>query len=122
MNPEDMRVYVIDNPEWNAMAMGNYSFYVFDGLLQDMDDDEVAIILAHELVHASHEHSRRKAKRDMWIGLASAGAAVAAGEIDNDGNRELVALAAGLTASAFQQWLRQEHGRPGGSRGPPLCL
>ncbi len=102
LNPEDMRVYVIDNPEWNAMAMGNYSFYVFDGLLQEMNDDEVAIILAHELVHASHEHSRRQAKRDMWIGLASAGAAVAAGEIDDDGNRELVALAAGLTASAFQ--------------------
>jgi len=101
MNARNMRVYVVDNPEWNAMAMGNYSFYVFDGLLEDMDDDEVAIILAHELVHASHEHSRRQAKRDMWIGLASAGAAVAAGEIGDDANRELIALAANLTASAF---------------------
>jgi len=34
-----VRVYVIENKEWNAFAMGNYSIYVFSGLLDDMDDD-----------------------------------------------------------------------------------
>ena len=57
---ESVRVYVIENKEWNAFAMGNYSIYVFSGLLDDMDDDEVAIVLGHELVHASHEHSRKQ--------------------------------------------------------------
>ena len=72
--PSDVRVYVIENPEWNAFAMGNYSIYVFSGLLDAMDDDEVAIVLGHELVHATHEHSRRQAKKGMWIQLAAAGA------------------------------------------------
>ena len=45
------------------MAMANYSIYVFTGLLADMDDDEVAIVLGHELAHATHEHSRRRRSR-----------------------------------------------------------
>jgi Zn-dependent protease with chaperone function len=101
LSPNDLRVYVIDNPEWNAFAMGNYSFYVYQGLLNDMDDDELAIVLGHELVHASHEHSRRQAKRDMWIQFASVGAVVAADQIDNNAQRTLVQIAAGLTSSAF---------------------
>ena len=32
-------IYVIENPEWNAFAMGNYSIYVFSGLLDALDDD-----------------------------------------------------------------------------------
>ena len=30
--PEQVRVYVIENKEWNAFAMGNYSIYVFSGM------------------------------------------------------------------------------------------
>ena len=73
VDPDDVRVYVVDNPEWNAMAMGNYSIYVFSGLLDDMDDDEVAIVLGHELAHATHEHSRKQFKKQMWIQLAALG-------------------------------------------------
>ena len=69
------RVYVIENREWNAFAMGNYSIYVFTGLLQDLDDDEVAIVLGHEMVHATHEHTRRQFKKQMWIQLAALGLA-----------------------------------------------
>src|SRR5262249_40658889 len=58
LKAEDFRVYVVENKEWNAMAAPNKSIYVFSGLLKDMDDDEVAIVLGHELVHATHEHSR----------------------------------------------------------------
>ena len=75
---ESVRIYVIENKEWNAFAMGNYSIYVFTGLLDDMDDDEVAIVLGHELVHATHEHSRKQFKRDMWVQLAMLGALGAA--------------------------------------------
>ena len=52
--------------------MGNYSIYVFTGLLDDMDDDEVAIVLGHELVHATHEHSRKQFKKDMLVQLGRA--------------------------------------------------
>ena len=71
----DHRVYAIDNKEWNAFAMGNYSIYVFTGLMKDMDDDELAIVLGHEMVHATHEHTRRQFKKQMWIQLAAIGLA-----------------------------------------------
>jgi Zn-dependent protease with chaperone function len=69
MEPEDFRVYVVENADWNAMAAPNRSIFVFTGLLQDLDDDELAIILGHELVHATHEHSRRQYKRSFFTDL-----------------------------------------------------
>ncbi len=101
LDPDRLRVYVIDNPEWNAFAMGNFSIYVFSGLLDDMNDDEVAIVLGHELVHASHEHTRRQFKKAMWIQIAALGVAVAAESIDNRHKRAVVDLLAILGASVW---------------------
>ena len=90
---EDVRVYVIENKEWNAFAMGNFSIYVFTGLLQDMDDDELAIVLGHEIAHATHEHTRRQFKKAMWVQLLALGVTAAAHEkIDDKKQRALVAL------------------------------
>jgi Zn-dependent protease with chaperone function len=94
LDPESLRVYVIDNPEWNAMAAPNGSIYVFRGLLDAMDDDEVAIVLGHELVHVTHEHSRKSLKRDLLFSLISTGALTAADEIGNQGARYAVKSAA----------------------------
>jgi Zn-dependent protease with chaperone function len=99
---ESVRVYVIENKEWNAFAMGNYSIYVFSGLLDDMDDDEVAIVLGHELVHASHEHSRKQFKKDMWIQIAMLGALGAASTIDSDTSQALASLAVIAAGTAWK--------------------
>lgn len=101
MDPNNVRCYVIDNPEWNAFAMGNFSIYVFTGLLDDMDDDEVAIILGHELAHATHEHTRRQFKKQMWIQIAALGALGAASEIDDKKARALTQLLTVFAASAW---------------------
>jgi Zn-dependent protease with chaperone function len=101
LHPEDVRVYVIENKEWNAFAMGNYSIYVFSGLLNDMDDDEVAIVLGHELVHATHEHSRKQMKREMWVQLAALGALAATSNIGDDTKRAIAQLVTGLAATAY---------------------
>jgi len=102
LEPERVRVYVVDNPEWNAMAMGNYSIYVFSGLLQDMDDDEVAIVLGHELVHATHEHTRREFKKQMWIQLAALGLAAATEGVKDDNAKAVLALVGQFGALAWQ--------------------
>jgi Zn-dependent protease with chaperone function len=101
VGPEEVRVYVIDNKDWNAFAMGNYSIYVFTGLLNDMDDDEVAIVLGHELVHATHEHTRRQMKRDMFIQLATVGLLGATSSIDDDTKKIVAGLAIVAAASAY---------------------
>jgi Zn-dependent protease with chaperone function len=91
--PRDrIRVYVVDNPEWNAFAMGNFSVYVHSGLLKDMDDDELAIVLGHEIAHATYEHTRRQFKKAMWVQIAALGVAIAAEDIDNRSQRAVVNL------------------------------
>lgn len=96
-----VRVYVIDNEEWNAMAMGNFSIYVFSGLMEAVDDEELAVVLGHEIAHASHEHTRKQQKRNLWIGLGSLGAAaVLSGELEDD-EEAVAALLVGLGAIAF---------------------
>jgi Zn-dependent protease with chaperone function len=102
LHPEDVRIYVIENKEWNAFAMGNYSIYVFTGLLDDMDDDEVAIILGHELVHATHEHSRKQFKRDMIVQLIALGALGATSTIDDDRKQAIASLLVMAASTAYQ--------------------
>jgi Zn-dependent protease with chaperone function len=107
---DEFRVYVVDNKEWNAMAAPNYSIYVFTGLLGEMDDDEVAIILGHELVHATHEHSRKGYKKSLLVQLAAlAGVAVAEEAVDNKTARAAAQLALVLGASAWQNGHGRRH-------------
>jgi Zn-dependent protease with chaperone function len=98
----DLRVRVVDTKEWNAAAMGNGAIWVYRGLLDELSDDELAIILGHELAHYTHEHSRRGAKSAMWGQLASVAGMVGAGSIDNRAGRSAANLGALLSVSAWQ--------------------
>jgi predicted Zn-dependent protease len=100
--PRDrLRVYVIDNKEWNAMAMGNGAIWVFSGMMRDMPDDQLAIVVGHELAHYTHEHTRRQARRGMWTQLAALATIVGAEALDNDAARAGAQLGAGLGLSAL---------------------
>ena len=102
IDPKTVRVYVVDNKEWNAMAMANYSIYVFSGIMKDLDDDELAIVLGHELTHATHEHSRRQASKSMYTGIAGAAAGIGLSQVKGGGlAKDAASTAAGLGLSAF---------------------
>ena len=106
----DFRIYVVENKEWNAMAAPNDSLYIFTGLLDDMDDDEVAIILGHELAHATHEHSRKGFKKTMLIQLAALGiAAIAEEAVEGKNKRQVIQVAALLGASAWASGYGRGH-------------
>ena len=109
LRPEDFRVYVVENQEWNAMAAPNRSIYVFSGLLDAMDDDEIAIVLGHELAHATHEHSRRAFKRQIWLMLGATVVAAASEEIENDAQRLGAQLGTMLVASALSSGYGRSH-------------
>ena len=98
---DNLRVYVIDNQEWNAMAMGNGAIWVFSGIMHDMPDDQLAIVVGHELAHYTHEHSRRQARRAIWTQLAGVAAIISAEAIDNDAARASAQLGAALGLSAL---------------------
>ena len=77
----NLRVRVVETKEWNASAMGNGAIWVYSGLLDQMSDDELAVILGHELAHYTHEHSRKGAKRGMILQMLSVGALVGASSV-----------------------------------------
>src|SRR5262245_1765321 len=109
VDPKTVRVYVVDNPEWNAMAMANFSIYTFSGLMKDMDDDELAIVLGHEIAHATYEHSRRQAKAGMASGIAGQAAQLGSSLLKNDMLRTGAQQAAGLGVTTFGNAFSREY-------------
>ncbi len=97
-----LRVYVIDNKDWNAMAMGNGALWVFRGIIDDMSDNELAIVVGHELAHYTHEHSRRQMRKSLWGQFGSLAALVAAEAIDNHGLRAAAQIGSTL---GFTAWM-----------------
>ena len=89
-----IRVYLVDTEEWNAAAMSNGAVWIYTGLADAMSDDELAVVIGHELAHVTHEHSRRSAKADMWSELLGAGVSLAAEAIKNDALKTTVQVAA----------------------------
>ncbi len=71
--PADFRVYVAQSKDWNAFACANGMIVVYSQMLLDMSDDELGIVLGHEIAHATHEHTRRQFKKAMWIQLVAIG-------------------------------------------------
>lgn len=102
------RVYVVDSRDWNAMAMANGSIWVYRGLLDAMDDDEVALVVGHELAHVTHEHLRREFKKSMWIQGLSLAAVFAAESIDSGKARVAVQVASLGAALAFTNHYSRE--------------
>ncbi len=108
VSADDVRVHVVDTNEWNASAMGNGAVWVYTGLLNDMSDDEIAIILGHELAHYTHEHSRKGMKTSMWGQLAGVAGAVGVGAIDSGAARSAAGLGTSLGLSAWQSGYSRE--------------
>ncbi|RJF97502.1 M48 family metallopeptidase [Noviherbaspirillum saxi] len=69
-------VNLIGSKEINAFCMPGGKIAFFSGILSNLKltDDEVAIVMGHEIAHALREHGRERVAKS---GLASAGAKIA---------------------------------------------
>jgi predicted Zn-dependent protease len=65
VDADRIRIHVVESNEWNARAMANGAIWVNTGLLDDTSDDELAVILGHELAHYTYEHARRSTKNPL---------------------------------------------------------
>lgn len=106
---DDFHFYVVEDNEWNASAYPNGMVIVNQGLLRDLDDDEIALVLGHELVHATHEHSRRGRKRDMMVGLLTTAGAATLSESTSGGTRAAALQAIALTGAAASNGFSRDH-------------
>ena len=90
---------VISNDQINAFVMPGGKIMVYTGLMNrlHLSDDELAVVLGHEIAHALREHSREQVSQAMAaqtaIGLGSAllGLGQGAAQLGNAGYDALIA-------------------------------
>lgn len=56
---------VIQGREINAFTLPGGFIYVFSGLMERVDDDELAVVLAHEVGHVAARHPAKKMEIEM---------------------------------------------------------
>jgi Zn-dependent protease with chaperone function len=98
---KSVRVYVVENKEWNAMAMANYSIYVFSGIMKDLDDDELAVVLGHEIAHASYEHSRKQAKKGMYSQIGGTAASIGVSQMGDGIVKDAATMGVAVGSTTF---------------------
>jgi Zn-dependent protease with chaperone function len=59
LQPNQVKIGVMDDPAINAASAGNGEFLVTTGLLQKANDDQLRAVLAHELAHQDLNHVQK---------------------------------------------------------------
>ena len=78
---KEAKVKVLDDPSINAFALPNGYVYIFKGLVDECEtDDMLASVIAHEFVHVFHGHHRRIGERQLRGMLIGALVHAASGE------------------------------------------
>jgi len=76
-NRKGIRFEVIDLDDKNAFATGGGNFAVYNGLMKAANDDELAYVIAHELVHNVANHVEEQLPMVLLNARRGASAAIA---------------------------------------------
>ena len=104
-----LRVRAVKTDQWNASAMANGAIWVFTGLMDSLSDDELAIVLGHELTHYTHEHMRRQMSKGTLGQILGTGAAIAVSQIKNSTAQQVAAMGGQMGLSALMTGYSREY-------------
>jgi Zn-dependent protease with chaperone function len=103
-----LRVRAVKTDQWNASAMANGAIWVYTGLMDNMSDEEMAIVLGHELTHYTHEHVRRQQSKGTLAQILGVGASIALTQISNPTAQQMAAFGGQLGLSALMSGYSRE--------------
>jgi predicted Zn-dependent protease len=94
-------VNVVNSPSINAFCMPGGKIAFFTGILQQLQltDDEVAMIMGHEIAHALREHARERAAKTTLTNVG----ALAVGVLVGGNVGELARVGGGLLSLKFSR-------------------
>lgn len=94
--PFAWEITVVKSDELNAWAMPGGKMMFYTGLVNKLklNDDEIAVVMGHEMAHALKEHGKSKVNVSIATGIAAelASVALASQGIDTGMNAELIGL------------------------------
>jgi predicted Zn-dependent protease len=96
-----LRVRAVKTDQWNASAMANGAIWVFTGLMDSLSDDELAIVLGHELTHYTHEHMRRQMSKGTVGQIVGTVAQIGVSQIKNSTAQQVAAFGGQMGLSAL---------------------
>ena len=112
----DWKVNVVDDPTVNAWCMPGGRIVVYSGMIHSLKltDDELAIVIGHEIAHALREHVREQQSADM---LKQVGFSLASLFVDTS----ILQLADYSTMLAFSLPFSRTHETEADMVGLELC-
>lgn len=97
----DWKVNVLNSKTVNAFCMPGGKIAVYSGIVNELklSDDELALVMGHEIAHALREHARERAAKSMLTNVG----VLAIGILVGNGAGELARVSGGLLGLKFSR-------------------
>jgi len=68
VNGQPLNFKVYQSKEVNAFAMPDGSIRIYSGLMDKMNDNELAFVIGHEIGHVAEGHSKKRFQTALLVG------------------------------------------------------
>ena len=97
----EYKFYIIDDKELNAFTIPGGHVYIFKGLYDELDDDELSAVMAHEIGHVAARHIVKKMQVTLGYQVLSTVALIAYTSNADDDKKKQAGYAAYAGVMAF---------------------